>query len=243
MPDTAVNQPRHPPTESAELDLTDALQLLRRAGYPEVAQGDAGTPAGLQQIIDGLCELSQRDTLTGLANTRRFMAALEQEVDRVSRSGELALVLLIDIDRFKSINDTHGHLAGDQALRTVAEVLTANVRPMDTAARYGGDEFAVILPNCRPVAGHAIAERICRHVERTPVGLADGTVLRLTSSIGGAHISPWRKVGAKDILQRADEELYRAKAQGRNQVVMDLSMAMPVSADEKLQLLGQDGDE
>lgn len=200
----------------------------------------------LQKIIDGLCELSLRDTLTGLANTRHFMAALEREVDRVSRSGEIALLLLIDVDRFKSINDTCGHLAGDQALRSVADVLAKSVRPMDTAARYGGDEFAVILPNCRPAAGRAIAERMCEQVRNTPVLLVDGTALKLTASIGGAHISPWRKESSKDLLQKADSELYRAKAQGRNQVAMDMAAAMPVSSDEKRQLLNhieQDEDE
>jgi len=222
------------------------LQLLRQAGYDHPLHDAASSPAGLQKVIDALCELSLRDTLTGLANSRHFLAVLEQEVDRVSRSGEIALLFLIDVDRFKSINDTCGHLAGDQALRAVAEVLANNVRPMDTAARYGGDEFAVILPNCRPAAGRAIAERICEQVEQTPVMLSDGTALTLTASIGGAHISPWCKANSKNLLEQADRALYRAKAQGRNQVAMDTPAAAPVSADEKQQLLnhfGQDADE
>jgi diguanylate cyclase (GGDEF)-like protein len=228
------------------LDLEAALRLLRQAGYADPLHEAAGAPASLQRIIDGLCELSLRDTLTGLANTRHFRAALDQEVDRVSRSGEIALLFLIDVDRFKSINDSHGHLAGDQALCAVAQVLAKNVRPMDTAARYGGDEFAVILPNCRPAAGHAIAERICQQVAQTTVVLSDGTALRVTASIGGAHISPWRKTDSKDLLQQADRQLYRAKAQGRNQVAVDTSAAIPVSSDEKQHLLnhfGQDRDE
>jgi diguanylate cyclase (GGDEF)-like protein len=240
-----LKQPRSPATpEDGDLDLKVALQLLRQAGYVNAPQDTAGMD--LQKIIDGLCELSLRDTLTGLANTRHFMAALDQEVDRVSRSGEIALLLLIDVDRFKAINDNCGHLAGDQALRAVAQVLAKNVRPMDTAARYGGDEFAVILPNCRPAAGRAIAERICRQVEQMPFVLSDGTTLALTASIGGAHLSPWRKESSRDLLEKADQELYRAKAQGRNQVAMDMSMAIPVSFDEKLQLLDhfqQDTDE
>ena len=242
-----MNQPRFPASSApGDLDLKVALQLLRQAGYADPLQGASGTQASLQKIIDALCELSLRDTLTGLANTRHFMAALEQEVDRVSRSGEIALLLLIDVDRFKPINDTYGHPVGDQALRAVAGVLAKSVRPMDTAARYGGDEFAVILPNCRPAAGRAIAERICEQVAQTPVALADGNSLKLTASIGGAQISPWRKASPKDLLEKADRELYRAKAQGRNQVAMDAAAAIPVSADEKLQLLNhfeQDRDE
>jgi diguanylate cyclase (GGDEF)-like protein len=232
--------------DPGDLDLEVALQLLRHAGYADLVRGAPGAPANLQKVIDGLCELSLRDTLTGLANTRHFMAVLEQEVDRVSRSGENALLLLIDVDRFKSINDTRGHLAGDQGLRAVAGVLSKNVRPMDTAARYGGDEFAVILPSCRPAAGRAIAERICEQVGQTPVVLADGSALRLTASIGGAHMSPWRKASPKDLLDKADQELYRAKARGRNQVAMDVPPAAPVSSDEKAQLLnhfGQDTDD
>jgi len=236
-----LKRPRSPATpELGDLDLQVALQLLCQAGYADAPQDPAGrqamgTQARLQLIIDRLCELSQRDALTGLTNARHFRAALEQEVDRVSRSGEIALLLLVDLDYLKAINDKFGHLAGDQALRAVAQVLEKNVRPMDTAARYGGDEFAVILPNCRPGAGRVIAERICEHVEQTPIGMPDGTTLRLTTSIGGAHILPWRKVVAEDVLEKADQELYRAKAQGRNQVSMDTLAGTPVSFDEKLQ--------
>lgn len=232
-----MNQP-HPPAapEPEELDLGVALQLLRQSGYAELLREPLEPRVRVQGIIDGLCELSLRDTLTGLANMRRLMAALEQEVDRVSRSGEIALLLLIDIDRFKSINDTYGHLVGDQALRSVADVLAKNVRPMDTGARYGGDEFAVLLPNCRPAAGRVISERICRQVEQTPFVLPDGTELRLTVSVGGAHISPWHKVSVEELLNNADQELYRAKALGRNQVALETLAAMPLSSDEKLQI-------
>ena len=247
FPAPALKRPHSSaPAAPGDLDLQVALQLLRQAGYADPLHDGPDSPAALQKIIDALCELSLRDTLTGLANTRHFLAVLEQEVDRVSRSGEIALLFLIDLDRFKAINDTRGHLAGDEALRAVAQVLAKNVRPMDTAARYGGDEFAVILPNCRPAAGHAIAERICEQVEQTQILLADGSRLSLTASIGGAQLSPWRKLSSKDLLAQADQELYRAKAQGRNQVAMDTAAAAPVSAEEKLQLLdhfGQDKNE
>ena len=229
----------------SDLDLTLALQLLRQAGYSDAdadalqdACGkEAGSPLGLQTIIDRLCDISLRDGLTGLANSRQFAVALGQEVDRVSRSGEIALLLLIDLDYFKEINDTYGHTAGDQALRAVADVLSKNVRPMDTAARYGGDELAVILPNCRPGAGRVIAERIREQVEQTAIVLPDGTQFRLTTSIGGAHLSPWRRLGTEAVFDKADQELYRAKAEGRNRVSMDVPGAMPVSSDEKHQLL------
>ena len=237
-------------TEIGELDLHSALHLLRHAGYSDALQtlsdGQAVPLKGLQTIIDLLCEISQHDALTGLANSRHFKIALEQEVDRVSRSGEFALLLLIDLDRFKDINDTYGHLAGDQALRAAAQVLVKNVRPMDTAARNGGDEFAAILPNCRPDAGLMIAERIREQVAQTPIAMPDGTKIQVTASIGGAHISPWHKHVPKNIIEKADQELYRAKALGRNRVSMDWTAPTRVTFDERHQLLnpfGRNADE
>jgi len=243
MQDPTLKAPRSPAADPiGELDLRIALQLLGQAGYLDTPECAAGSRAWLQTVIDRLCEISLRDGLTGLANSRHFAAALDQEVSRVSRSGEIALLLLIDLDRFKAINDQYGHPAGDQALRAVAEVLARHMRPMDTAARYGGDEFAVILPNCRPGNGRLIAERIREQVEQTPIAMPDGTLLRVTTSIGGAHVLPWSRQVAKEVLEKADQALYRAKALGRNRVSMDAPEPMPVSDAEKRQLLNPFGE-
>ena len=115
------------------LDTAHAL-VTHNTGMEAVL--DRRAPAHyLQALIDGLCELSLKDPLTGLANRRQFRSVLEREIDRVTRSGEAALLLMLDIDHFKKVNDTHGHLAGDLVLQSVARTLSACVRPMDTLAR------------------------------------------------------------------------------------------------------------
>ncbi|HTJ07710.1 MAG TPA: diguanylate cyclase, partial [Caldimonas sp.] len=134
---------------AAALQLDGALLLLQQSGHalPDRARSE---DAWLQAVIDGLCELSSRDALTGLANRRHFELTLASEVDRVARAGEPALVLMIDIDHFKRVNDAHGHQSGDLVLKAIAVALSECVRPMDTVARFGGEEFAMILPNCPP---------------------------------------------------------------------------------------------
>ena len=141
-----------------DLHLDDALQLLRQAGVPEPAE-PAGSMAWLQGVIDALVDLTSRDALTGVANRRSFELALAREIDRVARSGEPALLLVLDIDHFKRVNDTHGHAAGDLIIKAVAQALLDCVRPMDLVARIGGEEFAVVLPNCATAFGETVAER------------------------------------------------------------------------------------
>ena len=125
----------------------------------------------LQALIDGLCALSLRDPLTGLGNRRHFRTVIEREIDRVARSGETALLLMLDIDHFKQINDEHGHIAGDMVLQSVAHTLADGIRPMDTLARYGGEEFAIVLPVCPPTLAtpwpSACANPLPRHRSRS----------------------------------------------------------------------------
>lgn len=221
-----------------DLQLQTALQLLKQAGREVPLDPEAGPVPWLQAVVDALCELSSRDALTGLANRRQFELTIAREIDRVARAGEPALVLMADIDHFKSVNDTHGHSAGDQVLKAVAAALQDCVRPMDTVARYGGEEFAIILPNCPPAFGNMVAERIRTKVELRPVNVSPGTDVQVTISIGGAFAPQWVRSSAALWTERADRQLYRAKAEGRNRVCLEPAAVHHVSAEEKGMLFG-----
>jgi len=224
-----------PPTT---LRLQTALQLLAQSGHMLPADAPQGSLPWLQAVIDGLCTLSSRDVLTGLSNRRQFELAIAREIDRVARAGEPALVLMADIDHFKRVNDTHGHAAGDEVIRAVAQSLQDCVRPMDTVARFGGEEFAIILPNCPPAFGHTVAERIRTKVQRRPVTVAPGIEVAITISIGGAFAPQWVRSSAPLWIERADQQLYRAKAEGRNRACLEQPTVLQVSPEEKGLLFG-----
>jgi diguanylate cyclase len=217
------------------LQLSAALQLLEQSGrvLPE-----ADAALWLQALIDALCDLSSRDPLTGQANRRQFELALAREVDRVARAGEQALVLMVDIDHFKAVNDAHGHPAGDQVLKSVAMALQECVRPMDTVARFGGEEFAIILPNCPPTFGQKVAERIRARVQGQAVAVSPGVEVVVTISLGGAFAPQWVRSSPQLWIERADQQLYRAKAEGRNRACLEQPTILKVSAEEKGLLLG-----
>lgn len=200
----------------------------------DVATLAEGEPAPyVQALIDGLCELSLKDPLTGLANRRFLYATLDREIDRVTRAGDSALLMMLDIDHFKSINDAHGHLAGDLVLQSVARTLSACVRPMDTVARYGGEEFAVVLPSCQATFARAVAERMRRAIESTPVRISPVEQVNVTVSIGGAFALQWIRSTKQLWAERADQQLYQAKQAGRNCIVLEEPPDSTVSAEEK----------
>ncbi len=178
----------------------------------------------LREHAEGrLRRLSQEDALTGLYNRRRINARIEEEFRALSRTlGAQLSLLMIDLDLFKQVNDRWGHLSGDICLKTVADQIRKCIRrSRDAAARWGGEEFAVVLPNTELTGAYQIAEEIRRAVESTPVPLQSG-VVSLTVSIGLAsihHNSTQKKEEWEDLVRRADSALVRAKETGRNRVV------------------------
>jgi diguanylate cyclase (GGDEF)-like protein len=221
-----------PPSDSSALQLEQALQLLGHSGRAPPGD-DRGSAAWLQGLIDALVDLSSRDALTGLANRRAFELALAREIDRVARSGEPALLLQLDVDHFKRVNDTWGHNAGDQVLKAVANTLIDCVRPMDLVARVGGEEFAIILPNCAATFGETVAERVRRRIEGMPVLIAPGQQITVTLSVGGAFAPQWVRSTPALWVERADQQLYRAKTQGRNLVRLEPTAVSVVSSEER----------
>ncbi len=222
---------------TASLHLDAALELLRQAGT-SLSIADADSPADLQAVIDALVQLSSRDALTGLANRRSLDLALARELDRIARLGESALLLAVDIDHFKRVNDEHGHASGDAVLRAVAAALTRSVRPMDLVARVGGEEFAILLPNCPVAFGPQVAERVRLQVAQAHAAAIDGRRLEVTVSIGGAFAAPWVRSNATVWLERADRQLYRAKHEGRDRACLETVVQPQVSELERQMLLG-----
>ena len=156
------------------------------------------------------------DDLTGLSNKRRFRELLGKEAARAYRFRHDLSLLMLDIDNFKQVNDTYGHLQGDIVLRAVADAIAGESRGIDEPARYGGEEFAVVLPETSLAGAVALAEAIRQKV-REHVFVFEGDALRLTISVGAAVLAETDQK-AVDLVKRADERLYEAKRAGRDRV-------------------------
>ena len=184
--------------------------------------------------------LSITDPLTGLFNRRYFQYRLEQELERARRHGDPVSLLVLDLDHFKHVNDRYGHRAGDDALRVTAELLTRGLRRLDICTRWGGEEFAIILPNTSGPGAMVVAQRLLRALRAKaclmapPISEPDGRPepVQITASLGLAAFPSPGIESAEALVQAADAAMYRAKNEGRNRIcIMDPERGQPSGAD------------
>jgi len=194
----------------AEATLTD-LSADAAVGGLMLRLRDVTERRRLERALE---ELATTDPLTGMANRRRFDEALRSEAERCLRAGNPLTLMLLDIDHFKSVNDTYGHPVGDAVLKAVAAQCRAAVRDIDLVARVGGEEFAVLLIDVGLHEGRLVADRMRKVIEATQVDLPGLAPLACTVSLGVAEFAG----DSQDLMARADAALYRAKAEGRNRV-------------------------
>jgi two-component system, cell cycle response regulator len=179
------------------------------------------------KVQDGL-RLAMVDPLTGLHNRRYAMATLQTMARSAEKTGSSLAVMLVDLDRFKSVNDRFGHAAGDAVLVEVSRRLSENLRAEDLLARVGGEEFLVVLPDATMDMAETVAARLCAVMKERPVALPSGLGIEITASIGLAMAHPGATFGTapiQDIIERADVALLAAKSAGRNQVTVSRSAA------------------
>ncbi len=186
----------------------------------------------LEQANEELQKLASIDPLTGVMNRRAFFAKAEELFPTAVAGGEALCVILTDIDKFKSFNDTYGHATGDLVLQLVARTLKAALRPGDILCRYGGEEFCILLPETRAAQAKVIAERIRFRVEaQCGPGVRTIPGLKVTSSFGIAALE-FGADSLKDLIERADQALYKAKELGRNRVIRHDEIAADEAAPE-----------
>jgi diguanylate cyclase (GGDEF)-like protein len=229
----------------AEIELAGASALAApltgeggvAVGIVSVARGDrrfspgehelfSYLTAGAKQSVENveLHETVQRqavtDELTGLFNHRRFQEVMTQEVERARRFNQEMGLIMLDIDDFKRVNDTYGHMQGDMVLREVARVLRQSSREIDEPARYGGEEMAVALPQTDLEGAFRFAERVRRRIEALDLPLLEGDgTLKVTASFGAASLKQNSMDGKDALVAAADAALYRAKRSGKNRTV------------------------
>jgi diguanylate cyclase (GGDEF)-like protein len=164
--------------------------------------------------------LAWHDELTGLLARRRFLELAQREVDLARRNGQPVAVGLLDLDDFKKVNDTHGHEAGDQVLRAVAQACRATLRSTDLIGRWGGEEFVLLLPATGAEGAAEVLERV-RAAIAARATVHRGTPIACTASIGAVLVAPDTPRWLDDLMQEADVAMYRAKQAGKNRVVVD----------------------
>jgi diguanylate cyclase (GGDEF)-like protein len=193
------------------------LQVRLRAGMRIIA-----LQAELIKARETLRIQATHDPLTGLWNRRAILDILSTEVTRGQREHTVVAVVIVDLDHFKRINDTHGHAVGDATLCETANRMRASLRPYDAIGRYGGEEFLIVLPGCTAQTAAKLAERLCTNIGQEALAIA-GKQLSVTSSLGVAASDVVPVLDVASLIRAADNALYRAKARGRNRVELATS--------------------
>ena len=198
----------------------------------------------LQNQIAELTKTSRTDHLTGLYNVKYFYAALDQELERTERTRQPTTLIMLDIDHFKSVNDTHGHVVGDQALKHISETIKKSVRKLDIPCRYGGEEFVIILLSMFGLVAIQVAERIRTNIESSLFKFNERE-LNLTASLGLDSFTVLSEDTIEEFIERTDKLLLVAKQKGRNRLVhakTEIQPSVQVSAEEKSALFDQSKD-
>ena len=191
----------------------DDLSLLRTLAAPAAL---ALARERARRDAEEFAQAATMDPLSGLFNRRYFHERLEEELDRARRHNTTVSLLMIDIDNFKSINDRYGHLAGDVVIRGIGDILKRSVRKFDLCTRFGGEEFAIVMPGSGPENSAPVAERIRQRIEAFKPAETELAALQVTASIGMSVSSGG---SARELIAYADQALYQAKEEGKNRLV------------------------
>ena len=208
-------------------DLVGAVEVVSRKGTPAYSEDDlaffmrlmdqAPTAIDRARTYQRATDMAMADDLTGLFNLRYLTSVIDAEVERGQRYGVVVSVIFMDLDHFKDVNDSKGHLVGSKVLVEVADLLRDCLRSVDVVARYGGDEFVVVLPQTSLDSAFAIAERLRRTMEKSVFLADEGHAIRLTASFGVTSYPEVAK-SKEELLRMADEAMYMAKTRSRNSV-------------------------
>ena len=200
--------------------MTKPINLMELRARLKTAQRIIELEDNLIKVRKMLSRLASTDSLTGVWNRRKFMRYLKEEFNRAQREGRSLGVLMVDMDNFKEINDRYGHPAGDLLLRQLAQLIRHNLRNYDRIARYGGDEFILLLPGSDNRGTQTVADRLLHLVRQKKFRTGTGMTTALNLSIGGTATGSARDLDPKSAVRTADRALYQAKKAGRGRAVV-----------------------
>ena len=205
--------------DDAALDAGALDYLVKGEVTPVLLERSVRYSRKLAGTLGQLRDLASLDQLTGLLNRREFQSAIDSEWERHLRYGTGLALVLVDLDNFKSVNDTHGHSGGDEVLSWISRILKSNVRTVDRCFRFGGDEFACLLSDSDELHAAHCGARLVATLADLEIPLSDGTRVSVRVSAGGAGVTP--EIQSPDgLIRAADAALYEAKRRGRNQAVV-----------------------